>query len=464
MIRLGTPLLIALFAASISQAQQSVLTDTCTPKLYRWQEDCRALAENHDSLSALQRLRYWPLTPTGSTWLTLGGEYRLKIESLSQSSFGIRGTESYTTTGERFLVDVDFRTQAGPRIFVQFSAATDSGRKPAERSFDKSDPDLAQAFVDLPVSVDAANFLLRIGRQELDLGGNRLVAVRDAANLRRAFDLVLASATVGRFSAQAFAGHPVLNKVGAFDDSKASGETFWGSCFAAVLGNASNAPVGEVFLLGRSRNRAVYQDAVGSEVRRTFGVRLSQRQTHFDFATQASVQRGNVAGKTIRAYGFAADIGYTTPAIWHSRLGVSFGVASGDHKSGDGQIGTFDVLYPNLGYFTDAPLTYPGNDWDIQPNITLQPWRKLTLQSGVDLLHRISSHDAIYETPGVPLVLGIGQSGSFIAALSFVKATWRPSDHWDLVASYVHASVGALVKDAGGRDADYGDLQFSFKL
>ena len=455
---------LAISVASSARAQQGAPADPCAPQVFRWADDCRALAALSTSLAGLQRLRYVPLTSSGAAWLTLGGEYRFKVESLSRPSFGIRAGESYTANGERFLADVDLRSEAGPRLFVQLSAATDGGRKPAERLFDRSRPDVAQAFVDFGVSREKAHLLLRIGRQEMDFGGNRLVAVRDAANLRRAFDLALASVDVGALSGSIFGGHPVLNQEGAFDDRATPGEDFWGARLKETFGRHAGAPVAEVFFFGRRRDRAVYQDAVGPELRRTWGVRFGGRTSDWDYATQASVQRGAVAAADIHAYGFAADLGYTWRGRWRPRAGVSLGLASGDSASADRKVGTFDVLYPNLGYFTDAPLTYPGNDWDIQPNLTLRITPQLTLQGGVDVLQRLSSHDAVYEPPGIPLVRGTGDGSNFITALSFVKAAWRPLSYCELTVSYVHASVGSLLRHQGGQDADYGVVQLSFKL
>src|SRR5882757_1125261 len=453
--RIGAVGTCALFIGTAAAA------DSCTPQVFRWAEDCHDLAAGGESVAGLQRLRYVPLTSSGAAWVTFGGEYRFKAESLSRPSFGIRGVERYTANGERFLADADLRTELGPRLFVQFSAATDAGRKPGERLFDRSRPDLAQAFVDIPIANETTQLLVRIGRQELDLAGNRLVAVREAANLRRAFDLALARLAAGVLSGEIFGGRPVLNKEGAFDDRTTPGESFWGARLGETFGRYTGAPAAEVFFFVRRRERAVYQDAVGPEQRRMLGARLNGHTSGWDYATQASIQRGSVAGTDIRAYGFAADLGYSLEARWKPRAGVSLGVASGDSASGDGRVGTFDVLYPNLSYFTDAPLTYPGNDWDIQPNITLRPNKQLTVQGGVDLLRRLSSHDAIYEAPGIPLVRGTGGDSHFVTALSFVKAVWRPLTYWELTVSYVHASVGSLLRHQGGQDADYGALQLS---
>jgi hypothetical protein len=81
------------------------------------------------------------------------------------------------------------------RAFVQVAAATDAGRHPAERPFDRTRPDIAQAFVDIPLS---KGVVLRVGRQELDSGGNRLIAVREAANVRLAFDMAHLAASFAR--------------------------------------------------------------------------------------------------------------------------------------------------------------------------------------------------------------------------------------------------------------------------
>lgn len=448
-----------MLAAATARAQESGAGDACAPKVFRFEEDCRALASG--AREGLERLRYLPLTDSGSLWLTLGGEYRLKTEALQRPGFGIGNIHGYTATGERFLAHLDLRSAAGPRLFVQLAVATDTGRTPFERSFDKDRLNLAQGFIDLPFDAGAVRLLLRAGRQELDFDNNRLIAVRDVTNLRRAFDQVLTRAEVERYFAEAFAGHPVLNRSATFADHSTPGENFWGARFG---GRWQAAGTGELFYFARRRDLAIYQGAVGPELRRNLGARWRGSRAGWDWAVQASGQRGEVAAKLIRSYGIALDAGYALAVPWHPRLGVSAGRASGNNDPRDLHQGTFDTLYPNLGYFTDAPLTYPGNDWDVQPSLTVVPLRSLSLEAGVDVLHRLESHDAIYQAPGVPLIPGTGQRSNFLTALSYLRATWHVFGRLDLAAAYVHASVGSLVRSRGGADADYGFVQASVKL
>ncbi len=403
-----------------------------------------------------------PVIDSGALSLTVGGEYRLKVEGLHNPSFDIQHNPDYTATGERFLAQADLRTSAGPRLFVQLSAATDSGRKPLELPLYRSALDLAQGYLELPLGFHGAQLNLRLGRQELDFDGNRLVSNREVTNLRRAFDAAVLTEKWQSWSVQEFVSRPVRNRGGAFDDDATPGEKFWG----ARLRHAPEAfaSAGELFYFIRSRLQALYQGGIGPELRRTVGLRSSGRSRGFDYATQAALQRGTVGRLEIRAYGIASDVGYTLQYGWHPRFGLSAGFASGGKAGRDGQLRTFDSLYPNLGYFTDAPLIYPGNDWDFQPNVTIEPISHVTLRGGVDFLHRVSRNDAVYEQPGFALIPGTGVGSNAIGELSYVRLDWRVKRYWDLYASYVYGGAGALVSARGGRDTRYFALQSDVKL
>lgn len=437
----------------------------CAPHAFRWQDGCQSLGNHLDEVSGVDRLRYIPLTSSGSVWMTLGGQVRFKSESLDAVAFGINQAPSYTTEGLRLLGNIDLRTTQGARVFVELSTDAETGRKPIERTIDRGEVDVAQAFVDLPLAVGSTQMRLRAGRQELDFDSNRLVAVRDASNQRRSFDLLLLHADHGAYSLEAFAGHPALNRPGAFNDEATPGEDFWGVRAWLQEGDSASNDHLEVFYFARRRDRAVFQDAVGRELRRDYGLRWSGHDRGFDYAVQASLQSGDVASSEIHAYGVAADLGYVLGHLpWSPRLGLSAGACSGDGRTGDRRLGTFDGFYPNLSYFTDAPLITPGNDWDVQPHLGLRFGPEVGLQTGTELLYRVRRTDAVYQPPGIPLVPGNGQGGSFITALSFLKVIWAITPRVDVSGSYVHGDIGSLIKAHGGRDADYGFVSLSLRL
>lgn len=446
--------IVALWIVSSSLVARA--DDACAIKQFRWEEDCEALRQTQREGSDV--LRYISLDATGSFWLTLGGEYRFKSESLDAPDFDVRASDkAFTALGQRFLAHADFRTAYGPRLFVQLSAAAETGRKPIERPFDRSSVDLAQAFVDLPLPfLDAT--VLRVGRQELDSGGNRLISTRDTANLRRAFDMVHLESDFGSFRFVGFYGRPVQNRIGPFDDRGDPTEAFYGGWLTASWTAAATAPSVSLFVLARDRKRAIYQDGAASDQRRTIGARVTGRDQELDYAFQAAGQLGSFGNRAIRAFGLAGDVGWHPHWPTDPRLAISFGYASGDARPGDKTLGTFDVLYPNLGYFTDAPVYYPGNTADFQPNVTVNLPGGASVRAGSDVIFRISRRDAVYAPPGIPLIRGDGTGPSFVAALSYLRADWPISANVLLTVSAVHGSTGDVVRRAGGRDFNYGAL------
>jgi hypothetical protein len=434
--------------------------DSCAVKPFRWQEDCRKLREREASLGALERLRYLPLNASGTVWLTLGGQYRLKTEYFNAPDFFLRPTfERYTAVGERFLLHADLRTAQGFRAFVQLGAATEAARKPAYFPFDRTRPDIAQAFVDVPLHDTT---VLRVGRQELDSGGNRLISTRDAGNLRLAFDMAHLESHVAGFDAVAFYGRPVLNQVGAFDDRGNPAEKFLGGWVQHGLGNGAAAPMITVFFLSRARDRAVYEQGVAADDRRTVGLRASGADPRWDYAAQVSHQYGSFGSADISADGVAGDVGWHPAIFGHPRIAASFGYATGDSNPRDRRLETFDVLYPNLGYFTDAPGYYPGNTADFQPNVTFELSPPLRLRAGSDIIYRLSRHDAVYTTPGVPLIPGTGSGSSYVTALSYLRGDWALRPGSTVTLSYVHGDAGSLIRSSGGHPFSY--LAFSLDL
>jgi len=394
-----------------------------------------------------------------------GGEYRLRVESLDEPTFGLRDVENYTAIGQRLFVHADLAGASGPRLFTQLSLAREHGREPRARPFDRSRIDIAQLFADWRLTSNAGVLLLRLGRQELDLYGNRLVSVREGANLRRAFDLAFASYVHEHVLISTFVGRPVRNREGVFDDEGDRHERFAGGSLAFSAAEADETKYLGLFYFDRDRELASYADASGHERRHTFGVRFASRGSRYDAALQAAYQFGEIDSQPIRAYAVAGDFGMRQGS-WplQPRLGVSFGSASGDRAIGDRRLGTFDVIYPNLGYFTDAPLIYPGNTRDVQPNVTAHLSAAATLQTGCDFIFRNERDDAIYDQPGIALVQRDQVDGARAATLCYVKARWQPARWIELTTSFVHGRADTVLRAAGARSADYWLAQVGLRM
>lgn len=391
-----------------------------------------------------------------AAWLTIGGEYRVRGEALDRANFGIAGGPVSNSVAQRVILGFGLRTRAGPRAFLQLSFADQTGRRPAPRPFDESDPDVAQAFVEVPIAIGAAKATLRAGRQELGLG-NRLVSLRDGVTLRRAFDGVRLDLEGGGHRLIAFHARPVLNRPGDFDDGTIPGETFTGLSWS--LPGTPATGVLTLYAFDRRRDLGLYAQVSGPENRQTFGLGYARTTPRWEVNSQISVQTGQVAEIPIRAWGGFVDVGYRPEARKGLRLGGQFGIASGDQDRDDNRLGTFDPLYPNLGAYNDAPLYYYANQINLQASLR-QTLGKLTLGADATLLARATTSDALYASPGRPLAEPT-RGGHLSAVEIAVSARWRFNDRAELYASYLRARALDSIRSAGGRDTDFALLQLT---
>jgi hypothetical protein len=342
---------------------------------------------------------------------------------------------------------------------VQFSLAGQNGRHPSVRPFDESAPDVAQAYVDLPISLGDARLTLRAGRQELNLN-NRLLGLRDGATLRRAFDGVRGDLAFGGATLTGFYLRPVRNQPGAFDDDEIPGEHFSGA--SLQLPGTPATGQWSFYAFNRQRLRGVFVDAVGADDRWTLGFRYAQATPYWDVTTQAAYQFGETAGQPVRAGAAYIDAGWHPSGSAFPRIGAQIGAASGDRRRGDGEVNSFDPLYPNLGAYTDAPLYFYSNQFIAQLNATHR-FGDVTVKADATLLSRVSAADGIYATPG--RIIARPGTAPLLSGASFeVSARWTISPRVELYGSLLHAAAAGGLSAMGGRDVDFALVQMTVRL
>lgn len=459
-----------LTAASATQAQADPCDPhTFAPAYFRILEHCEARAAldpSDDRRHGLQALRYLSLDDDPNDYVSLGGEARLRWERLAPQRFGLAGGHDFVARGERLLLHADAHVGSW-RAFVQLSAAGEANW-PVARPADRSEPDIAQAFVDWQPERDQ---YVRLGRFELPFPTNRLVGVNDATNLRRAFQGAALRLSLAGMPLDAFATRPVVNKSGALDDHWAAGERFNGvnvgvlrAQSAALSGSSPALDSIDVFLFDRYRAFAQVQNGAGAEHVQTWGTRWAVHAGHLRAAVQATLQHGRLGDQRMDGDGVTLDVAQSFDAPWSPTISGSFGRASGDVRSGDGRIDTFDPLYANLAYSTDAGYFYPGNNEDLSIALTVQPTSTLQMQVGAYAIRRLQSHDAAYQPPGIVLVPGNGNGGQRLAMLPFFKTTVRVDRYDELVLSLVELSPSEVLRTAQARRASYALLQWTARF
>lgn len=426
----------------------SATADRCAPHLFRWDDFCKPDPAHPDRAP----WRSIALDANGELWLTLGGDYRVRVEFPDKADYGLRGGEEFTSLSQRLYLHADLHAPGGARLFAQLAAANEDGRKPGPRPVDETSLDASQLFLDAPIGP----VTVRRGRQEANFDGNRLVGLRDAA-IRRTFDGVRVDLPVGDATATAFYCRPVGICPDAFDDQSSRAEDFFGLLLKTPPKNGVTL---QAAFFDRRRDRASFASASGREDRKTWGLRATWRNARYDVAAQAAYQSGDIGVQSISAGGATIDAGVQLKVAWAPRLGLSAGYASGDRNSSDGQLNTFDPLYPNLSSFTEAPIYYPSNQLNVGLNATVKPNTALTLHFDALYLARAERTDAIYASSGRVLVAApVGSKSSAVEIEATARWTFSPSV--DLYGAIVRSSPLGALDRAGGGVSDYALIQLT---
>ncbi len=428
-------------------------------KLFRWEEDYSYLAAASRPLEGLEQIKFIPLRDDKSVWLTLGGEIRLRADNIENGSFSLRPGGDYVTTTTRLLFLTDWHFGRDVRAFIQFGYHDEFGRKPATRSFDEGLLDLQQGFIDWSI---ADNARVRIGRQELPLGSQRLSEVREGGNIRRSFDGARLDLKFGATDVIAFWTEPVLNHEGYFDDRPTPGDAFYGvyttTPFPALASSV------DVYYLARDKAASTFASGTAEETRSTIGVRIDGTKANWDWDSQLLAQWGSFGSEDIRAYAATIDVGWTARSWpWVPRFSLRADLGSGDDRRGDGELGTFDAPFPNFSYLSTTSAYWPGNAWSLFPLLTAAPTATTTFYLGAQYMARLSTGDAFYYQPQVPIPLP-GTQAHGVMTQAYGRLKWQPDQHWSMSATMIYQAAGTATNEAGGEDVFIGSANVTWKF
>jgi Alginate export len=446
-------ILITSYSATVVAGDLSGLGDRL--RFFRWLEDYDIVSDQELTTHPLAPLKRLAFSEAEYPYLTLGGDYRLRYEYYSNQFFGLRGDFSSDSVMHRVMLHGDLQFESA-RVFVQLADFEEQGQRGGPGPFDESDLDLQQAFVDWTPDWGR----LRLGRQEISLGGGRKTGLREGPNQRRAFDgLRVTVNPAGRGPLDFIYSREVQANSEAFKDRSGNGPELFG-VWASSLLSWSEVIHLDMFYLGVERERAVFNSATGDEKRHSIGARIWKRAGPVKFEYEATYQFGDFANGDISAWGLASETSFSfNQRSWQPRLGFRFNLASGDDDPNDNDLGTYNALFPNLAYVSEASIYAPGNGLDIQPFVELHPHRTLKLYAGMDFQWRLQRGDAVYASTG-PLIKNDVSDARFNAYLISLVVTWTPSPYVTVQGAYVHNDAGDVVRDAGGKDVEF--FMFSF--
>ena len=376
-----------------------------------------------------------------ASWLQVRGEFRTRIEGFTGGGF-TDSEDAYWM--DRFRLNATVRPSKSLAFVVQGQDA---------RAFDKTTGSQVAPFrntLDLRMAYGeiGSNSTVRVGRQELAFGEQRLLGPLPWTNTARSFDgaRVTMKSRIGQIDA--FAASIVTINPAGFDKSGA------GNLLSGVYGSLTAVIPKQVvepyFLWRQSRDVAAELGGLAPLHQATTGLRIAGKlPAALDYSGELAVQTGSVGPDDVRAWAGHSAIGKTlTGAGWHPRIFGEYNYASGDADRTDGTRGTFDQLYPT-GHDKLGLADQIGwrNIRDARAGVEIKPSAKWQVAGSYHSFWLASPTDALYSASGTLVSRSpVGIAGRHVGQEIDGQLAYAYSPQLQIGAGYAHLIPGEFLK------------------
>lgn len=421
-------------------------------KQLRYDENYEYLKKDTSS-NWYHQMKFNPVSKDKNTYFSFGGEVRYQYFYFKNEDWGEAPKDKDGFLLTRYLGNVDFHAGKHFRTFVQLQSSLANGQVETPSPVDNNPLDLHQAFFDLVFPVrDKDNLTIRIGRQELSYGSQRLVAVREGPNNRQSFDAAKVMYRTKQVGLDLFYSHYVQAKTTIFDDASSSSTQFWGAY-------ATFAPVPffnhiDLYYLGEKKKNAVFDNINGRELRHSVGTRIWNNAEGWQYDVEGLYQFGKFNTETIAAWTLSSHVCYTfnsTPLT--PELGLKAELVSGDKSHNDQRLNTFNPLFPKGAYFGLAALIGPSNLIDTHPYIMITLAKNLTLTEDYDMFWRMDRNDGLYAPNGKVIYPGQNNFSKQIGSQLATYLEYTPNNFLYFRGEFTWFKAGDYLKESGpGKD------------
>jgi hypothetical protein len=397
--------------------------------------------------------------------LSFGGNFWYRY--MRESDARLTNTnDNYHMIRSRFHADLWYQDRV--RLFAEFLDARTFGQALAPLPTDVNYTDMLNIFADIKVAdIKDGPAYLRVGRQELLYGSQRLISTLDWVNTRRTFQGVKGFWRTPTFDLDAFWVRPMVTERNNFDNWDEKREFFglWGT-YKPMKGHLADF----YFLsLDDNRNLAVGRNGVrGDSITHTLGSRLAGDYNQFLYELEGMYQFGQYSNQDISAFAVASGAGYhfkgkpLNPQFW-----LRYDFASGDNNLTDGSRTTFNQLFPFGNYYLgwiDRVGRQNIHDFNAQLNLHPLPWANFTAQ-----YHRFylaNKRDFLYNAAGAATLRdATGQSGSYVGDEIDFRFNIHVDRHEDVLVGYSKLFAGDFLKAQAPRvSPDLFYVQYNFRF
>lgn len=370
------------------------------------------------------------------SWLNFGVQSRIRAEGNRADNFGLF----------RLRLSADVRPLRWLEFFGEAQDARSMGFLHPDASV-KDTLDVRQAYVRL--GSEDQWWDLKVGRQKITFGTERVIGAAEWGNTARVFDAVRLGIHHGPNRVDLFSSSVVNNDPDNRDHHKQ------GNNLHGVVGSLGSLLAGariEPYLLLRDDHR-------GNSHSWTAGTRVAGAAREvWSYEVEALRQTGAAGSLKLSAWASTVQVQRKLAGLWWnpSLLG-EFNYASGDRNPQDLRVNTFDQLYPtNHGFYGIADQVGRRNSRNIRGGVWWRPEKRLTVKTEMHSFWLASRFDGLYAFNGVLSVPAVasGAVSTDVGRELDVIADVKLSSHYDIGAQYGHLFPGDFLRtysDGAGR-------------
>jgi hypothetical protein len=379
-------------------------------------------------------------------WVRVRGEFRERIEGFDGLGFNDTREDLYYLSRLRLNATITPARLLSCQVQAQDARVARKTVGPTGTPF-RAPFDVRMAFAD--VGNAQRRIAVRVGRQELVYGEQRLVGHVGWLNAARTFDAAKLTVRGKRLSVDVFGASVVRILEGEFDRSGA-GNRFAGA-YATAPALVPGASVEPYAFWKRDVNLLTETATRGPLSLATMGVRwIGRLPAGLEYNTDTAVQTGSLGTDDVSAWAGHYTLRTPPSGSLAFRTSGEFNYASGDSDPADGTRGTFDQLYPTPhDKYGLADQVGWRNIRHLRAGIELTPWKGLPVIANYHSWWLNEKRDALYAAGGAVLARVVaGASSAHVGQEIDIQATKALTPQLQLAAGYAHIFTGAFLKEA----------------
>ena len=334
------------------------------------------------------------------------------------------------------------------RLFAEIKTAqaTDRSLPGGRRGLDLDTLDLQQFFYELDWSGAGGDFELRLGRQMLSFGAQRLVSPLPWGNALRTWDGGALTWSNDELEVTGFYTQFVPVMKTDFNEADPQ-NALWG--LYATRRPQEDTLGTDLYLLGSERDPRTFNGTSGEDQRVTIGLRLfGDLGAGFDLDVETAMQTGEVGDADVDASMFALQVGHRSDA-GAPRLFAGLDVATGDDANG-GDVGTFDPLFPLWHAFLgQADAVGRSNIVALSVGAEQRFDEHWSGRAALYGFRLADDDDALYDAGGRPIITGGSATSNDVGYELDLRATYTVDARTNFEAGYSYFLGCDALEEAG---------------